>query len=90
MKTIDEAAKESVQHRFNLVGAIKYGDIYKQGFKAGACAAQRWIPVEEELPKEGDEVLTKTSDNWHRILTFGSYGKGGFPSQVTHWRPIEI
>ncbi|MCE5332710.1 MAG: hypothetical protein LLF95_11310 [Bacteroidales bacterium] len=50
MKSIDDAAKEAVQHRFNLAGAIKYGDIYEQGFKAGVEFAQRWIPVEEELP----------------------------------------
>lgn len=85
MKTIEEAASECYQ---NSGGDINH-EYFKDIFKSGVEFAQRWIPVEEELPEKGDEVLTKTSDEWYRLITFGSVGYKGFPSQVTHWRPIE-
>lgn len=44
MKTIDEAAKEYVQSTNGFIAK----DI---SFKVGAEFAQRWIPVEEELPE---------------------------------------
>lgn len=97
MQTIEEAAKEAVQHRFNLAGVIKYGDIYEQGFKAGACVAQRWIPVEEELPVfEGKkfQILVKGhKDNPDKVVcwTVGiAENESIIRSIFTHWRPIEL
>ena len=47
MKTVEEAAK-----------ALSY-----MSFIAGVKFAQRWIPVEKELPNEGELVLTKGGDD---------------------------
>ena len=65
MKTIEEAAKDfndshvNGHHPQKLVSDI---------FKAGVQFAQRWIPVEEELPEVGAMVLTKMEkrhgDTW--------------------------
>lgn len=87
MKTISQAARNSFD-RLSIEGAdLDWNDFYHQ-FRIGAEFVQRWIPVEEELPEIGKEVLTKTHDNWYRIITFGIVAQN-FPSQVTHWRPIE-
>lgn len=50
MKTIEAAA---VEH-YNKPIAVGTDD-----FKAGVEFAQRWIPVEEELPPKGIEVFVK-------------------------------
>ncbi len=105
MKTIEEAAKEyagiseykhtNISHTYN-----KY-DI-AEAFERGVEFAQRWIPVEEELPeKDSDypgcsvEVLLKISDG---KVKFGYYyfnqKRWCFDyldiENITHWRPIEI
>lgn len=52
MKTIEEAAKEH-QYPYNSkfgIWAIEIKHISRVSFKKGAEFAQRWIPVEEELP----------------------------------------
>lgn len=48
MKTIEEAAKEYER--------IHYYVDEKEAFRAGAEFAQRWIPVEEELPEDSDSI----------------------------------
>lgn len=78
MKTIEEAVGYYIGEATQPITA----------FKQGVEFAQRWIPVEEELPEINTEVLTKTADEWYRIMTYPSVGNR-FPSQVTHWRPIE-
>ena len=50
MKKIEEVAKEFSE---KSVWACPIS------FKAGVEFAQRWIPVEEELPEVGEMVLTK-------------------------------
>ena len=66
MKTTEEAAKEysrrvSPQSDWTARNA-------EISFKAGVEFAQRWIPVEEELPEVGAMVLTKMEkrhgDTW--------------------------
>lgn len=65
----------------------------ESGFNAGVEFAQRWIPVEEELPEEnyhgyvnlkiGDYVSCKKVDSQIEFLNLiDAYG-------FTHWRPIE-
>ena len=56
MKTIEEAAKDFNDSHVNGHHPQKWvSDI----FKAGVEFAQRWIPVEEELPEIGEKVITK-------------------------------
>ena len=52
MKTIEEGLEEAYQK----AGENAY---FGNGFKAGVEFAQRWISVEDELPKEGVSVLIK-------------------------------
>ena len=93
MKTIEEAAKEFNDSHVNGHHPQKWvSDI----FKAGVEFAQRWIPVEEELPPIGVPVICKYSMfgkeyNWtgtfyteERIMHFIKKHL-----QITHWRLIE-
>ena len=96
MKTIEEAAKEN---------AIKTEPILYQGkaekaFKAGIEFAQRWIPVEEELPEEENgfyKPVLVLNDNYS-LVSSAAYKNGMFipdnpvlsHSEITHWRPIEL
>ena len=67
MKTIEEAATDfSKDIRENSLtgnnaGKQQYQVGRKIGFNAGVEFAQRWIPVEEELPESGNNVLVKLS-----------------------------
>jgi hypothetical protein len=90
MKTIAQAAAEY---------ALKtgyYGD--KETFIAGVKWAQRWIPVEEELPENSDneQSLLVKQDNG-RVTICYYYRNNMFwspsffkLSNVTHWRPTEL
>ena len=57
MKTIEEAIIEYSENA-DIDEETYIADVY-DGFKAGVEFAQRWIPVEEELPEVGEMVLTK-------------------------------
>lgn len=101
MKTIEEAAIEYAK--------IEYEDLYYndsdedsidvditiKDFKAGVEFAQRWIPVEEELPEDFTSVLVRDNRcGQTRCAALFQDGKF-YPDflitheQVTHWRPIE-
>lgn len=104
MKSIDEASKE-----FAKKWCLNY-KLHEKIFRAGfvLCAkqfAQRWIPVEEELPENksngfSDIVLTK--DKYENIklerydFEFKCFNVIRYDAlvkgdgQVTHWRPIEL
>ena len=66
MKTIEEAIIEYSENA-DIDEETYIADVY-DGFKAGVEFAQRWIPVEEELPEVGAMVLTKMEkrhgDTW--------------------------
>ena len=101
MKTIEEAAKDfndshvNGHHPQKLVSDI---------FKAGVDFAQRWIPVEEELPEVGEIVLVRTKIN--KVTTCEMYipkdyldnilgekewaASYNFKQAITHWRPINF
>ena len=105
MKTVDEAANEFAKEiRENSLsgsnaGKQQYQSGRKIGFKAGVKFAQRWIPVEEELPEipENDygskKVLAKTNFGRLDLLRYTRYN--GWQvlilngETVTHWRNIE-
>ncbi len=59
-------------------------------FKRGAEFAQRWIPVEEELPENNEDVLVKTKYRGIK-MTMRSYNEWVYYGKgITHWRPIEL
>ena len=101
MKTIEEAAKDFNDSHVNGHHPQKWvSDI----FKAGVEFAQRWIPVEEELPEVGRIVLVKTKIN--KVTTCEMYipkdclgnilgekewaANYNFKQAITHWRPIDL
>lgn len=99
MKTIDEAAQDySNKYWSNLQDYEK-----TSCFKAGVEFAQRWISVEEELPKNYNLVLVKGLNKNGGIefatgLTYydlfeckreWTVGDSDIVT-VTHWRPIEL
>ena len=55
MKTIDEAARKCAYDNCSTKG--KYDASVKFGFEEGVEFAQRWIPVEEELPEAVKELI---------------------------------
>jgi hypothetical protein len=70
------------------------------GFKSGVEFAQRWIPVDEELPPNRETVLIKYLKDGKEKKSCGQivldsieiYWQSGSWTQipVTHWRPIEL
>lgn len=106
MKTIEEAANECANTYVK-----GYRDSYPANegdfidvFEAGVEFAQRWIPVEEELPEVGRIVLVKTKIN--KVTTCEMYipkdylgnilgekewaASYNFKQAITHWRPIDL
>lgn len=86
MRTIDQAAKE-----FSL------DETEQSIFAAGVEFAQRWIPVEEELPDYDIPVLfvemNRTSNPYlgHRSKLIDNFVSMALSyKSVTHWRPIEL
>lgn len=99
MKTIEEQAKEYGLKVYQVWDSSVIATRAEDGFKAGAKAAQRWIPVEEELPERFTTILIKRSRPFHLYPITGFLGskENNFYSNesanilqnVTHWRPIE-
>lgn len=100
MKTIEEAAKEyaitrSYENKIQFI-------LDNEAFKKGVEFAQRWIPVEEELPEEGTNFLhhnrfvliklldgkIKTALLMHGVWYFDELFHQN--AIITHWRPIEL
>ena len=83
MKTIEEAEKEV------WVKDLDVTDF----FRSGVEFAQRWIPIDAELPPIGIEVIVKERFNEHEIYIFDSTRDRLIKCQdncITHWRPIEL
>lgn len=82
MKTIEEAAKE-----YEL---IHYYVDEKIAFAKGVEFAQRWIPMEEEFPTKGIEVIAK---NKHRKVVYEVKTNDDVKyicENFTSWRPVEL
>ena len=95
MKTIEEAAKGANSYGYPAFRGSSH-NAFNDGFKAGAEFAQRWIPVEEELPSNVSSILVRNSD-FSPIRSTALYQDRKFypdflltHDQVTHWRPIEV
>lgn len=67
-------------------------------FRSAVAWAERWIPVEEELPDNQDIVLVKTDKGCvstaylhGKKSGFICYGQEAYNDfgEVTHWRPVE-
>ena len=87
MKTIEEAAKDFNDSHVNGHHPQKWvSDI----FKAGVEFAQRWIPVEEELPEKLVQVIVKLENGWHTTTWITENGDFAFNVKPTHWRYIDI
>lgn len=57
MKTIEQASVEYSKKQYDHDPCMRFQ--CETHFEAGIEFAQRWIPVEEELPPIGEMVLTK-------------------------------
>ena len=102
MESLDEIAKEYAQKVAGVVAPetlITYtieelNEFSKIDFKAGFEYAQHWIPVEEELPTFGNDILIKFKD--HPIK---KYAVWLINTQIdidlikkiaSHWRPVHF
>ena len=87
MKTIEEAAKDFNDSHVNGHHPQKWvSDI----FKAGVEFAQRWIPVEEDLPEKSKQVIVKLENGWHTCTWIMEDGTFAFNVKPTHWRHIDL
>lgn len=59
-------------------------------FEAGVEFAQRWIPIEEELPEKLVQVIVKFENGWCTCTWITEDGDFAFNVKPTHWRPIEL
>jgi len=59
MKTIEEAAREYADSIWGENYITECKNYHSDGFKSGVEFAQRWVPIEEELPEQGNNVLVK-------------------------------
>ena len=99
MKTIEEASIEYVKSNF-LLETI-WAQETQDAFKSGVEFAQRWIPVEEELPEVGEKVITKMTkdkrtsygiatrirEEWEINAHWIDHTFSNM--NITHWRLIE-
>ena len=93
METIEKAALEYAIQRQVDAEELKYIGRYQQSFKAGVEFAQRFIPIEEELPTELENVLFKSEYDGETLYEVGFLFSGKFYVKnkiPTHWRPIEL
>ena len=87
MKTIEEAAKDFNDSHVNGHHPQKWvSDI----FKAGVEFAQRWIPVDEELPEKFKLVIVKLENGWRTCTWIMEDGTFAFNVKPTHWRHIDL
>jgi len=92
MKTIEQASIECAN--IYLQG---YRDSYPADendfvdvFEAGIEFAQRWIPVEEDLPEKFKQVIVKLENGWHTCTWIMEDGTFAFNVKPTHWRHIDL
>ena len=83
MKKIEQALDEA----YNNAGSNAY---FGNGFRSGVEFAQRWIPVEEELPEKSKQVIVKLENGWHTCTWLTEDGTFAFNVKPTHWRPINL
>jgi len=99
MKTIEEVAKE---YASNLSSSEVFQIQHGKDFKSGVEFAQRWIPVEEDLPTKQGCYLVKCKNSFPKncdVVVAEFYEdnhvfyseSGDYPiKDATHWRAIEL
>lgn len=96
MKRIEQASNEYAgitDDKFHNCSHIYSPNDMSSAFEAGVEFAQRWIPIEEELPHVNIDVLLMDENKSTVIGFLNKYGvfqvdrpKG----KITHWRKINI
>lgn len=98
MKTIEEVAFNRYKSDQSLPKHKQmHASDYIDWAELGAREAQRWIPIEEELPEENITVLAKggiaiwiSAMSKGRLIGYKFSSPGVTESfDATHWRPIE-
>ena len=85
MRTVEQKAEEYLMCDFDS-NDIDLSD----AFKEGVTFAQRWIPIEEELPEKLVQVIVKFEDGWCTCTWITEDGDFAFNVKPTYWRPIEL
>ena len=95
MKTIEEVS-DSLEFNKGVIHSNPHLMV-TQSFKSGVEFAQRWIPIEEELPIIHVDVILKCESGfWDKGFLIHQSGDNMFSSSsgdldiVTHWRPISF
>ena len=86
MKTIEEASIDYALSREDNDYTIET----EMAFEAGVEFAQRWIPVEEDLPEKFKQVIVKLENGWHTCTWIMEDGTFAFNVKPTHWRHIDL
>ncbi len=91
MKSIEEFADEQLAKQTYVI----FVDPVYEAIIATVEFCQRWIPVEEELPKNNSVVLARSTSPNKPTTAFYSNGfftcdfSGLSHERITHWRPIQ-
>ena len=96
----DEIYKEVVKVGVNvdkdeLLKALAYDRAqYGKGYADGRAETQKWISVEEKLPKKNGSYIGATSKGavYSASFRFNGLGEGRFSTpgvvRITHWMPL--
>ena len=110
MRTIERAASiyaepiaSDLSHKnMDDLNICDLEDYIAESFKEGVEFAQRWIPVEEELPEIGEKVITKMAKDKRTSYGIATRIREEWEinahwidhtfshMNITHWRPIEL
>ena len=103
MKTIEQAAREHANEYWGENYNTECKNYNEAGFTSGVEFAQKWIPVDEELPPVMIPVIAKMSYNlaltnipavdccvFNGDAWFNAMRQQHSNGNVTHWRPIEL
>lgn len=102
MKTIEEAAIEYTESKIKYEYDPAYFEDICKSFMKGADFAQRWISVDEELPRIGEKVITKMNkdkrtsygiatrirEEWEIDAHWIDHTFSNM--NITHWRHIDL
>lgn len=102
MKTIKEAATNFLKEL--SLDELLEGVKPTEAFESGAVWAERWIPIEEELPEPEEIILIEYSYRGRENISTAVRKEdnengdcyvttdGGimiYPDEITHWRPVK-
>ena len=87
MKTVQSEAEEICIYVDDSCDAKT---VAYESFLSGVEFAQRWIPIEEELPEKSKQVIVKLENGWHTCTWITGDGTFAFNVKPTHWRYIDL